>query len=92
MRAAARDLPCHVLQRQERAFADLARKYGSGGQDDRNVGIGVPVLALETDRETPSPRPFRDQGRPSATEQQSSSFGCTGMLGFAERSVRSSAG
>ena len=40
-----------VLQRQERAFGDLARKYGLAEAMTGTVGIGIPVLALETDRE-----------------------------------------
>ena len=50
-----------VLQRQERAFADLARKYGLADRMTGTIGIGVPVLALETDRETRSRRPSRAQ-------------------------------
>ena len=54
-----------VLQRQERAFADLARKYGLADRLSETLGIGVPVLALETDREIRASRRLsKGQGEP----------------------------
>jgi len=73
-----------VLQRQERAFADLARKYGLAEMMTETIGIGVPVLALETDRETALAATV--QGSRIAVKHGATSiiFGCTGMLGFAD--------
>lgn len=72
-----------VLQRQERAFADLARKYGLADRMTGTVGIGVPVLALEADRATAITATIR--GSQEAIERGAKVivFGCTGMLDFA---------
>ena len=77
-----------VLQRQERAFADLARRYGLADRMTEIIGIGVPVLALETDRETALAATI--EGSRSAVERGAISvvFGCTGMLGFADEVSR----
>ena len=90
MRAAgARFAVVTVLQRQERAFADLARKYGLADRMTETIGIGVPVLALETDRETALSATIR--GAKQAVERGATCivFGCTGMLGFADEVIAS---
>lgn len=73
-----------VLQRQQRAFADLARKYGLADRMTETIGIGVPVLALETDRKIAVDATIR--GSKQAVEHGATCiiFGCTGMLGFAD--------
>lgn len=73
-----------VLQRQERAFADLARKYGLADRMTETIGIGVPVLALETDRETALAATIEGSKRAVKGGATSVVFGCTGMLGFAD--------
>lgn len=73
-----------VLQRQERAFADLAAKYGLADTLIEIIGIGVPVLALETDRETALAATIEGSKRAVKRGATSIIFGCTGMLGFAE--------
>jgi allantoin racemase len=73
-----------VLQRQERAFADLAAKYGLADMLIEIIGIGVPVLALETDRETALAATIEGSKRAVKRGATSIIFGCTGMLGFAE--------
>lgn len=73
-----------VLRRQERAFADLASKYGLADRLTETIGIGVPVLALETDRETALAATI--EGSKQAVKRGATSiiFGCTGMLGFGD--------
>jgi allantoin racemase len=71
-----------VLQRQERAFADLASKYGLADMLTETIGIGVPVLALETDREAALAATIEGSKRAATGGATSVIFGCTGMLGF----------
>jgi allantoin racemase len=73
-----------VLQRQERAFADLARKYGLADRMTETIGIGVPVLALETDRETALAATIEGSKKAVIGGATSIVFGCTGMLGFGD--------
>ena len=73
-----------VLQRQERAFADLAAKFGFADKLTETIGIGVPVLALETDRETALAATIEGSKRAVKGGATSIVFGCTGMLGFAD--------
>ena len=73
-----------VLQRQERAFGDLARKYGLAEAMTGTVGIGIPVLALETDRENAVAATIQGSKAAIANGAEVIIFGCTGMLGFAE--------
>ena len=80
-----------VLQRQERAFADLARKYGLDKRMSGTFGIGVPVLALETDREDAIAATIAGSRRAVLDGAESIIFGCTGMLGFADE-VRAALG
>lgn len=92
MRAAgARFAVITVLQRQERAFADLARKYGLADMLSETIGIGVPVLALETDRETALAGTINGSKEAVSGGATSIVFGCTGMLGFADE-VRAALG
>ena len=72
-----------VLQRQDRAFGDLASKYGLAGMLTETIGIGVPVLALETDRVTAVAGTITGAKRAVQGGATSIIFGCTGMLGFA---------
>ena len=73
-----------VLQRQERAFADLARKYGLSDQMTGTIGIGIPVLALEADRESAIAATIQGSKAAIANGAEIIIFGCTGMLGLAE--------
>lgn len=73
-----------VLQRQERAFGDLARKYGLAEAITGTVGIGIPVLALETERENAIAATIQGSKTAIAGGAEVIIFGCTGMLGFAE--------
>jgi allantoin racemase len=72
-----------VLQRQERAFADLAAKYGLADMLSETIGIGIPVLGLETDREIAIVATIEGANRAVKRGATSIVFGCTGMLGFA---------
>lgn len=72
-----------VLQRQERAFGDLARKYGLAEAMTGTIGIGIPVLALETDRENAIAATIRGSQAALSGGAEVIIFGCTGMLGFA---------
>ena len=71
-----------VLQRQERAFADLAAKYGLADMLSETLGIGIPVLALETDKEIAIAATIEGSKRVVKRGATSIVFGCTGMLGF----------
>jgi len=73
-----------VLQRQERAFADLARRYGMADRMTEIIGIGVPVLALKSDRKTALAATIESSRRAMERGATSVVFGCTGMLGFAD--------
>lgn len=73
-----------VLQRQERAFGDLARKYGLAEAMTGTIGIGISVLALETDRENSIAATIHGSEAAMAAGAEVIIFGCTGMLGFAE--------
>jgi len=72
-----------VLDRQARAFRELARRYGLGDRLRSVRGIGVPVLALESARET-SIEATIAEAKAAMREDGAASivFGCTGMLGF----------
>ncbi len=72
-----------VLDRQARAFYELARRYGLGEHLCSVRGIGVPVLALEKAREQSIAATIA--GAKAAVVDDdvlSVVFGCTGMLGF----------
>lgn len=73
-----------VLQRQERAFSDLARKYGLANEMKGTIGIGIPVLALEANREYAIAATIRGAEAAMEVGAEVIIFGCTGMLGFAE--------
>lgn len=73
-----------VLQRQERAFRDLARKYGLVDFMTGTTGIGIPVLALETDRIHAIEATIAGSREAITKGAELIIFGCTGMLGFAE--------
>ena len=73
-----------VLQRQERAFGDLARKSGLAESMTGTIGIGIPVLALETDRENAIAATIRSSEAAISGGAEVIIFGCTGMLGFAD--------
>ena len=73
-----------VLQRQERAFGDLARKYGFADLMTGTIGIGVPVLALETDRANAVAATIKGSEKAVSGGAEVIIFGCTGMLGFAD--------
>ena len=73
-----------VLQRQERAFADLAAKYGLSDMLNETLGIGVPVLYLKTDREAAIAATVERSKQVVTRGATAIVFGCTGMLGFAK--------
>lgn len=73
-----------VLQRQERAFADLARKYALADAMIGTIGIGVPVLSLETDRMNVVAATIRGSKEAVVAGAEIIIFGCTGMMGFAD--------
>ncbi len=73
-----------VLQRQERAFVELSRKYGLGPNLLGVRSIGVPVLALETEFRTAIDATIRESRAAARAGAGAIVFGCTGMLGFAE--------
>jgi allantoin racemase len=73
-----------VLQRQERAFVNLARRYEMADRMTEIIGIGVPVLALESDRKTALAATIEGSRRAMERGATSVIFGCTGMLGFAD--------
>lgn len=73
-----------VLQRQERAFADLARKYELADAMIGTIGIGVPVLSLETDRKNAVAATIRGSKEAVTKGAEVIIFGCTGMMGFAD--------
>ncbi len=74
-----------VLDRQRRAFVDLVRRLGVAERLRSVRAIGVPVLALEQDREH-AIRATIAASRAAVTEDGARAvvFGCTGMLGCAE--------
>lgn len=73
-----------VLDRQARAFRDLAARHGLADQLVSVRGIGVSVLELEKDREESIAATIME-ARKAALEDGARAilFGCTGMLGFA---------
>jgi allantoin racemase len=73
-----------VLQRQERAFRDLARKYELANYMTGTTGIGIPVLALETDRTHAIEATIAGSRQAISKGAEVIIFGCTGMLGFAD--------
>ena len=73
-----------VLQKQERAFFDLARKYGLGEHLVSVRGIGIPVLSLDTESDTATEAAIRESRTAVAEGASAIVFGCTGMLGFGE--------
>lgn len=73
-----------VLQRQERAFRDLARKYELANFMSGTTGIGIPVLALETDRPQAIEATIAGSREAISKGAEVIIFGCTGMLGFAD--------
>ena len=74
-----------VLQRQERAFRELSARYGIDTALCSVRGIGVPVLALETNPKASIAATIREARR-AVNEDGARSivFGCTGMLGFGD--------
>ncbi|MBF0277085.1 MAG: hydrogenase expression protein HupH [SAR324 cluster bacterium] len=72
-----------VLQRQERAFRELADRYGLSDKLVSVRGIGVSVLDLERDRKGSVAATIRESLRARNEDgAQAIVFGCTGMLGF----------
>ncbi len=74
-----------VLDRQARAFRELATGHGLGDRLMSVRGIGVSVLGLEQDRAGSIAATIRECRR--AVEEDGARavvFGCTGMLGFAD--------
>ncbi len=73
-----------VLDRQARAFRELARRYGLSDHLCSVRGIGVPVLALESARESSIAATIAE-AKAAVQEDGAAAivFGCTGMLGFA---------
>ncbi|MDH3581037.1 MAG: aspartate/glutamate racemase family protein, partial [Hyphomicrobiales bacterium] len=86
MRAAAAKGPFSVvtvLQRQERAFHELATRYGLADRLKSVRGIGVSVLELEKDSEASIAAAVREAKAAIETDgARSIVFGCTGMLGY----------
>jgi allantoin racemase len=74
-----------VLDRQARAFRELARRYGLADHLRSVRGIGVPVLALESARESSIAATIAE-AKAAVQEDGAAAivFGCTGMLGFAQ--------
>jgi allantoin racemase len=72
-----------VLDRQRRAFEELARRYGIGPALRSVRSVGVSVLDLDRDSEHASAATIRE-ARAAVVEDgaQTVVFGCTGMLGF----------
>lgn len=72
-----------VLDRQARAFRDLASRHGLADQLASVRGIGVSVLDLERDRDNSVAATIRE-ARKAVLEDGARAvvFGCTGMLGF----------
>lgn len=72
-----------VLDRQARAFRDLAARHGLADQLASVRGIGVSVLDLERDRDNAIAATIRE-ARKAVLEDGARAvvFGCTGMLGF----------
>jgi allantoin racemase len=86
MRAAAAKGPFSVvtvLQRQERAFRELATRCGIADQLKSVLGVGVSVLELEKDTEASISATVRNAKAAIETDgARSIVFGCTGMLGY----------
>ncbi len=88
LRAAAEAGPFSVvtvLDRQARAFRELAARHGIGERLKSVRGIGISVLGLEQDRRRSIEATIRECRR--AIEDDGAKavvFGCTGMLGFAD--------
>lgn len=85
-RSAAADGPfavVTVLDRQRRAFEDLARRYGTGDALRSVRGVGVPVLDLDRNAGAATDATIRE-ARAAVAEDGAHTivFGCTGMLGF----------
>ncbi len=73
-----------VLQRQERAFRDLATRYGIADALKSVRGIGVSVLDLEKDPAASIDATTREARQAiDADGAEVIVFGCTGMLGYA---------
>lgn len=78
-----------VLDRQARAFRDLAARHGLSGALASVRGIGVTVLDLEKDRAGSIAATIQECRRALAEDGADSIiFGCTGMLGFAQPVAR----
>ena len=78
-----------VLQRQQRAFHELAARYGIADALKSVRGIGVSVLDLEKDPQASIAATAREAG--AAIEHDGAGsivFGCTGMLGYAPQVAR----
>ena len=73
-----------VLQRQERAFRELAARHGLSDSLASVRGVGISVLELEQDRQA-SIAASTSAAIKAANEDGAETiiFGCTGMLGFA---------
>lgn len=72
-----------VLDRQARAFRDLAARHGLARQLASVRGIGVSVLDLERDRNNSIAATIREARRAALEDgARAVAFGCTGMLGF----------
>ncbi len=74
-----------VLDRQARAFRDLAARHGLAENLVSVRGIGVTVLDLERDRKASVEATIRESRRAAQEDgARAIVFGCTGMLGFAD--------
>jgi allantoin racemase len=74
-----------VLDRQARAFRDLAARHGLADQLVSVRSIGVTVLDLERNRAGSIAATIQECGRAAREDgARAIVFGCTGMLGFAD--------
>ena len=74
-----------VLDRQARAFRELAARHGLADKLASVRYIGVKVLDLERDREGSVAATIRESRRAAQEDgARAIVFGCTGMLGFAD--------
>lgn len=73
-----------VLDRQARAFRELAARYSIADRLVSVRGIGISVLGLEQDRQCSIDATIRACAAASEDGARAVVFGCTGMLGFAE--------
>jgi allantoin racemase len=74
-----------VLDRQARAFHELAARHGLADQLVSVRGIGVTVLDLERNRAASIAATIRECRRAAHEDgARAIVFGCTGMLGFAD--------